>query len=99
MGWLHSSSAQPRLARERGHPDQPPALAGRPDAPRLLRGWGRHRGRQPQRGGARRWLAQRPTPPKLGLTDTVGQQPIMPHPLEAAGQDLEEEAPQTLAGV
>ena len=53
-------------------------------------------GRQPQRGGARRRLEQRPTHPELGLTDTVGQQTIMPNPLEAAGQDMEEEPPKKL---
>jgi hypothetical protein len=81
------------------HPAHPPALTRGTHRRRLVGCWSRCGVRRHSRCGAHRLLEQHATPLELRLAAPVRKQPIMAEPLEAGGQDMEQEPPEELDGI
>src|SRR5205823_14487216 len=96
---LHGLSTPCWLREECFYPVHLPALPGRT----YRTGGGRCGSRlsvnAPERGGSGLLRAQRPTPRQLGLADPMRSEAAMPHPLEAARQDRQQEAAEEFYGV
>jgi hypothetical protein len=81
------------------HPAHPPALTRGTHRRRLVGCWRRCGGRSHSRGGAHWLLEQHAAPLELRLAAPIREQPIMTEPLEAGGQDMQQEAPDAFNGI
>src|SRR5437763_16101840 len=96
---LHPSGEEFGLEAQGLHPAHPPALTRGTHRRRLIGYWRCCGVRRRRRWEAHWRLEQHAAPLELRLTAPVREQPIMAEPLEAGGQDMQQEAPDEFNGI